>query len=66
MSNVVQFLEALGASPNQISGANYASAVAAAKLDAAAHEALVARDQDGLNRAISGRAAMRCFVFVPD
>ena len=66
MSNIVQFLESLGASPDQLSGANCASAVDAAKLDDAARDALLARDADGLNRLLSGRAAMRCFVFVPD
>jgi hypothetical protein len=60
MSNVVQFLETLGASPNQLSG------VGAAKLDDAARDALLARVQDGLNRLLRGRVAMRCFVFVPD
>jgi hypothetical protein len=66
MSNIVQFLETLGASPNQLSGANYVSAVTASGLDDATCEALLARDQDGLNRLLGGRAAMRCFVFVPD
>lgn len=35
MSNIVQFPGILGASPNQLSGASYASAVESAGLDAA-------------------------------
>lgn len=66
MSNIVQFLETLGASPKQLSGANYVSAVAASSLDDATREALLARDQDGLNRLMGGRAAMRCLIVTPD
>jgi hypothetical protein len=46
MSNIVQFLETLAASPNQLSGANYASAVESTDLDAARSAA--ARDAEGI------------------
>ena len=65
MSNVVQFLETLGASPN-LSVANYADAVEALGLDEAARAALLARDADGLNRLMGGRAAMRSLIATPD
>jgi len=64
--SIVQFLETLGASPNGMSATNYASAVDALDADDAVRNALLARDQDGLNRLLTGRAAMRCFILVPD
>lgn len=69
MSSVVQFLETLGASPSQLSGANHASyvnAVESAGLDAASRDALLARDAQGINRLLGGRAAMRCMIATPD
>ncbi|MFC5570422.1 hypothetical protein ACFPN1_10165 [Lysobacter yangpyeongensis] len=66
MSNVVHFLETLGASPNTLSAANYAQAVEALGVDAVSREALLARDTNAINHALDGRAAMRCLVFVPD
>ncbi|GAB3346200.1 hypothetical protein [Lysobacter tyrosinilyticus] len=65
MSHVVQFLETLGASPNNLS-AKYADAVEALGLDNAARDALLARDAAGLSKLLSGRAAMRCFIMIPD
>jgi len=65
MSNVVQFLENLGASPT-LSVANYVSAIAASGLDEAARDALLKRDAEGINRLLGGRAAMRCMVATPD
>ena len=64
--SIVQFLETLGASPNTMSAANYVSAVEALNLDATARDVLLARNADGINRLLGGRAAMRCFVVVPD
>ena len=64
--SIVQFLETLGASPNGMSAASYIRAVEASGLDRATREALLARDADGLNKLLDGRAAMRCVVFVPD
>ena len=66
MSNIVQFLETLGASPNQLSGANYVHAVESAGLDAASRDVLLARDAEGINRLLGGRAAMRCMIVTPD
>jgi len=64
--SIVQFLETLGASPNAMSAANYANAVDSLKLDPDARAALLARDAEGLNKLLNGRAAMRCAIFVPD
>ena len=66
MLNVVQFLEALGASPNPQSGVSYAHAVASAGLDAASCDALLARDAEAINRLLGGRAAMRCLIVTPE
>lgn len=65
MSNVVQFLETLGASPS-VSAAGFANAIESSGLDDATREALLAQDADRLNRLVGGRAAMRCFVATPD
>src|SRR5688572_22763617 len=65
MSNVVQFLETLGASPS-LSATGYANAVDALELDRAARDALIAQDADGLSRLLGGRAAMRCSIATPD
>jgi hypothetical protein len=64
--SIVQFLETLGAAPNQPSAANYAHAVEALALDDAGRQALLTRDVAQINRAVGGRADMRCFVAVPD
>lgn len=64
--SIVQFLETLGASPNQLSAANYAHAVEALGLDDAARDALLARDAGEINRVVGGRTEMRCFVVIPD
>lgn len=66
MSNIVQFLETHGASPNQLSAANYAHAVEALGLADAARDALLARDLGQINRALGGRSEMRCSIAVPD
>jgi hypothetical protein len=66
MSKIAQFLESLGASPNQLSGTNYASSVESAGLGVASRDVLLVRDHDGLNGLLGGRAAMRRFVAVPD
>lgn len=64
--SIVQFLETLGASPHTLSAANYAQAVEALGVDAASRDALMARNANALNHLLAGRAAMRCFIFVPD
>jgi hypothetical protein len=65
MSNVVQFLETLGASPT-LSAAGFISAVDASNLDEATRDALLKRDAEGINRLLGGRTAMRCMVATPD
>lgn len=65
MSNVVQFLETLGASPT-LTANGYANAVEALGLDEGVRDALLARDAGGLNRLLEGRAAMRSLIVTPD
>jgi hypothetical protein len=64
--SIVQFLETLGAAPNQPSAANYAHAVETLGLDEPARQALLTRDVAEINRAVGGRADMRCMIAVPD
>jgi len=64
--SIVQFLETLGAAPTQLSAANYAHAVETLGLDDAARQALLTRDAAEINRAVGGRADMRCMIAVPD
>ncbi|WP_457096951.1 hypothetical protein [Lysobacter sp. P5_B9] len=64
--SIVQFLETLGAAPNQMSAANYTHAVEALGLDDAARDALLARDANAVNRVLGGRAELRCFIATPD
>lgn len=64
--SIVQFLETLGASSNALSATNYAQAVEALGLDEASRDVLLARDAEGINRLLGGRAAMRCLVATPD
>ena len=64
--SIVQFLETLGASPNNLSAAKYVNAVDALGLDEAARDALLRRDAEGINRLLGGRAAMRSLVIAPD
>jgi hypothetical protein len=64
--SIVQFLETLGAAPNQMSAANYAHAVEALGLDDAARDALLARDANAVNRLLGGRKVMRCMIATPD
>ena len=64
--SIVQFLETLGASSNAMSDAAYTDAVQELRSDQASRDALLRRDAPALNSALAGRAAMRCFVFVPD
>jgi len=63
--SIVQFLETLGASP-ALSTANYVSVIDASGLDEATRSALLARDAEGINRLIGGRAGMRCIIATPD
>lgn len=66
MSKVVQFLEALGASADRMTNADYLEAVEAAGLDSDARAALISRDAKELNRLLGGRATVLAYVFTPD
>lgn len=68
MSNAIQFLEALGASPATASrdADAYARALSVVDVDEAEREALIGRDADALARLLDGRAHMLCMVATPD
>ena len=68
ISNVIQFLEALGsnAALTKLSAANYAANVAALNVDDAQRQALMDRDQGALNGLLGGRKKMRCMIWAPE
>ena len=68
MSNVIQFLEAMGRNPglSRLSAADYAASVAALDLQDEQRDALLTRDQDALNGLLGGRTKMYCYVARPD
>lgn len=53
MSTVIRFLESMGS--RQLTAAEYAANVAALELDAPQRQALLDRDQAGLNSLLGGR-----------
>ena len=53
MSNVIQFLEALGREP--MSGESYANAVRSLDVDDSLREALLRKDHEALNSLLGGR-----------
>lgn len=63
MSNVIQFLAAMGGSPANLSAAEYWANVSALDVDAAQRQALMDRDQCALSGLLGGRAEMRCLVW---
>lgn len=65
MSDVIGFLESLGARP---AGAapDYAAAVAALGVGPRARDALLRRDAGALSAALGGREAMWCAIMSPD
>ena len=65
MSNVIGFLESLGARP-PMSSAEYAAAVDALALDADTWRALQTRDTGALNSLLDGRAHLWCVVAMPE
>lgn len=65
MSNVIGFLESLGARP-PMSAADYAAAVDALALDGDQARALRARDAAALNSLLDGRPTMRCAIAMPE
>lgn len=65
MSNVIGFLESLGARP-ALSPAQYAAAVDALALDVAQARALRDRDAAALTGMLDGRPTMRCAIAMPE
>jgi len=62
MSNVIQFLVAMGANP-VMNAAEYAASVVTLDADDLQRQALMERDQDTLNKLLGGREQMRCIVW---
>lgn len=65
MSNVIHFLESLGARAT-LSAANYAAAVAEIGVDDVQRQALLARDPVALNSLLDGRPKMLFYVNAPN
>lgn len=67
MSNVMQFLESMGANAAmaRMNAAEYAAAIARLDADDASREALVLRDHAKLNALLDGRPFMMCMVAAP-
>ena len=68
MSNVIQFLEALGSNPalTKLSASEYAATVAALDADDAQRKALIDADQAALSGLLGGRQEMSCLVWPAD
>ncbi|HVR81747.1 MAG TPA: hypothetical protein VHF02_06670 [Luteimonas sp.] len=64
MSNVIQFLEAVGSKP--LSPGEYAASVAELEVNDAQRQALFNRDHVTLNSLLDGRDIMHCMVATPD
>jgi hypothetical protein len=64
LSNVIQFLEAMGRSP--VSTAEYAASVAALNIDATQQQALLSRDHAALSGLLDGRKKMYFMVVAAD
>ena len=67
MSNVIQFLEAMGRNPgvHGLSAADYAASVASLEIDDAHRQALLDRDHAVLRDLVDGRPQMMCYITVP-
>ena len=65
MSDIIGFLESLGARP-AASRRDYAEAVAGLSVDVAVRDALLRRDAAAVNAALGGRDAMWCAIMSPD
>lgn len=63
MSNVIQFLAAMGSNPGKLSPAEYAATVTRLGLDDAYEQALIDRNPSALNALLGGRESMRCIVW---
>lgn len=64
LSNVIQFLEAMGRAP--LSSAEYAASVTALNIEAAQQQALLNRYHAALNELLDGRAKMYFMVAAAD
>ena len=67
MSNVIQFLEAMGRNPviHGASAADYAATVALLEIDGAQQQALLDRDPAALNDLLDGRRRMMFYINTP-
>jgi len=65
MSDVIQFLEAMGRNPAR-STADYAAAVVGLDLDDTQREALLNRDHYALGKLLGGRGNARCVLLTPE
>jgi hypothetical protein len=67
MSNVIQFLETMGANAvaARMSIADYEAAVAALKIDDGQRESLTRRDHKKLSSQLEARDTLLCLVFSP-
>ncbi len=63
MSNVIEFLAAMGRRPGTLSAAEFAATVTSLGLDHACERALIDRDVGALNQLLGGREGMRCIVW---
>jgi hypothetical protein len=63
MSNVIQFLEALGSSSRKLSPNDYAMNVATLEIEESQRKALMDRDRDALGTLLGGRPGMRCIIW---
>lgn len=68
MSNVIQFLESMGANAAmaRMNAADYEAAIAMLDADQESREALVLRDHSKLNDLLDGRPFMMCMVVAPE
>jgi hypothetical protein len=68
MSNMIQFLEAMGsnAAMARMSAADYFSAVAALEADDSSRDALLSRHVGKLGEALQARSFMMCMVVAPN
>ena len=67
MSNVIQFLEAMGRNPgvHGLSAADYAASVALLEIDGAQQQALLDRNAVAINDLLEGRSRMFLLVNTP-
>jgi hypothetical protein len=68
MSNVIQFLESMGANAAmaRMSFAEYQGSIALLDTDETSRQALALRSPSNLSKALEGRYQMMCVVFSPD